>query len=74
MNTNEKEQIADWVNRWKQLTPFLENLKQQEIRSEDIQRTIELLEDAFKSALLHHPPGKTSGLVEQQRLFMKACR
>jgi len=33
--------------------------------------TIELLEDAFQSAIRLYPPKTTSGLVEQQKWFRK---
>ena len=70
----QKKQMFHWVNRWKKVGPFLENLRQEEASREDVQKTIVLLDDAFRSALLHNPPEAASGLVEQQRLFMKVRR
>lgn len=74
INFHQKKQMLHWVKRWEKVGPFLENLRQEEAEQEDVQKTIELLDDAFRSALLHDPPEAASGLVEQQRLFKKVRR
>ena len=73
--TPEQVAIAQrWVETWKLAGPKLERIRRKEIRELDTQRTIALL---CGTADYTHPPRAPkpfSGLVEQQRLFMKAAR
>ena len=71
MNRQEKEKL--WVHAWQTAAPLLDKLRRQEIRHADTTNAILQLEHAFQSALLHHPPQSTSGLVEQQKYFAR-CR
>ncbi len=70
------EQIAQgklWVEAWKRAGPELERIRRQELRTGDMDREVELL---CGPADYHHPPRAplpTSGLIEQQRWFMKAA-
>ncbi len=73
MNEMDKESVQRWIAGWKAAGPVLEKLRKDAIRNSDTAKAIEQLSDAFDSALLHYPPSKTSGLVEQQRLFAR-CR
>ena len=71
------EQVAvarRWVETWKLAGPELELIRRKEIRELDTQRTIELLCGASDYARPPRAPKPFSGLVEQQRLFMKAAR
>ena len=74
------EQIADgrrWVQAWKEAGPELERIRREELRRLDTQvvsqRTIELLCGPADYEVPPRKPQPTSGLVEQQRLFMKAA-
>jgi hypothetical protein len=69
METNEKELL--WVRTWQKAGPLLAELRRREVRSADTAAAILQLEDAFQSALRHHPPRPTSGLVEQQKWFAR---
>ncbi len=71
------EQIAlgkRWVEAWKKAGPELEHLKREELRRLDPVRGIEPL--CFEADYTAPPraPRKSSGLVDQQRWFMKAAR
>jgi len=71
------EQIAlgrRWVQAWKQAAPEMEKLRREELRRLDPQRAIAML---CGPADYRAPPREarsTSGLVEQQKWFMKAAR
>ncbi len=70
------EQIAlgrRWVETWKLAGADLERIRRKEIRELDTYRTVALL---CGPADYTHPPRAakpSSGLVEQQRWFMKAA-
>ena len=63
-----------WVENWKLAAPELERIRRKEIRELDTQRTIALLCGAADYTIPPRAPKPFSGLVEQQRLFMKAAR
>ena len=73
VNKAENEQNHRWLAGWQTAAEALERLRTETIRRSDTATAIEQLSDAFESALLHYPPAVTSGLVEQQRLFVR-CR
>lgn len=66
-----KEMMRSWVKRWEGAGFVLERLKREELVNANTQKAIELLDDAFESAIRLNPPMPTSGLVEQQRLFQQ---
>jgi hypothetical protein len=74
MNEDESKAIRRWLAGWRSAYPVLERLRVDDIRNSDTTVAIEQLSDAFESALRHCPPSATSGLVEQQRLFMQQQR
>lgn len=70
------EQIADgrrWVAAWAQAAPALEQIRREELRQLDAARAIALLCGPcdYRSGPRAARPG--SGLVEQQRWFLKAA-
>ncbi len=69
MERREKELL--WVQTWQKAGPVLAELRRREVRRADTTAAILQLEDAFQSALRDHPPGPTSGLVEQQNWFAR---
>jgi hypothetical protein len=71
VNEMENESIRRWLPGWRTAAPVLERLRAEAIRRSDTAAAIEQLSDAFESALRHYPPEKTTGLVEQQRLFAR---
>ena len=71
------EQVANaqrWVETWKLAGADLERIRRKEIRELDTQRTIALLCGPADYTRPPHAPKPFSGLIEQQRLFMKAAR
>jgi hypothetical protein len=63
-----------WVETWKRAGPELERLRREELRQMDPARSIELLCGAADYTVPPRAPKPFSGLVEQQRWFMKALR
>ena len=62
-----------WVQTWKQAGPRLERVRRAELRRLDPQRAIALLCGEADYTVPPRAPRPTSGLVEQQRWFMKAA-
>jgi hypothetical protein len=70
------EQIAQgrrWVQAWKEAGEAMEQLRRQELRSLDPLRAIALLCGPADYTVPPRAPKPTSGLIEQQRWFMKAA-
>lgn len=70
------EQIAvgkRWVKTWKLAGEALERVRRKELRELDGYRAIELLCGSADYTRPPRAPRPTSGLVEQQRWFVKAA-
>ncbi|MGI8966491.1 MAG: hypothetical protein ACR2H1_10455, partial [Limisphaerales bacterium] len=67
MTEQEKAQTRAWIKNWQELGPILEAERRKSIRRVNTAESIEAFDLAYKSARLHHPNRKSSGLVEQQR-------
>lgn len=63
-----------WVETWKQFGPELERIRIRELRELDAYRAIEMLCGPADYTKPPRAPLPTSGLIEQQRLFMKLAR
>ena len=63
-----------WIRAWATAGPELERLRREELRRLDPQCSIELLCGPADYTVAPRAPKPTSGLVEQQRWFMKARR
>ncbi len=72
MTEEEKQLTLRWIECWRRAGPELERIRAEEIRATDTARSIQILDDAFESAIRLNPPQATSGLIEQQRLFVRA--
>lgn len=71
------EQIAQgkrWVQAWKEAGPVMEQLRRDELRRLDPSSSIALLCGPADYRTSPRAPKPTSGLIEQQRWFMKAAR
>jgi hypothetical protein len=71
------EQIAQgrrWVQAWREAGPELEKIRRRELRNLDTARTLALLCGPADYRVPPRAPKPFSGLVEQQRWFMKAAR
>jgi hypothetical protein len=70
------EQIAQgrlWVESWKLAGADLERMRRKELRQLDSYQTIALLCTSADCTSPPYAPRPDSGLVEQQRWFMKAA-
>jgi len=72
---SEKERMRLWVDTWRRVGPELERIKRNELRAlseEEGTRRAILVMDARADFEWESPrPHKLSGLIEQQRLFMR---
>ena len=74
MTAQETENARRWVQAWKTAGPLLEEIRAEEIRATDTVKAMEMLDDAFSSAIWLNQPRSGSGLVEQQKIFLRALR
>ncbi len=74
MSGSDADVLRDWVACWKRAGARMEELRREQIRNTDTQRSLLHLADAFESCRLHHKPLPTSGFVEQQRWFRSLAR
>jgi hypothetical protein len=74
MTEQEKIQARAWIQNWREIGPMLENLKRGALKRVNTAEAIEAFDTAYKSARLHYPSRKSSGLVEQQRWFKRGHR
>ena len=63
-----------WVQAWKEAGPRLERVRREELRRLDPRRGIALLCGEANYTSPQRAPRPTSGLVEQQRWFLRARR
>lgn len=75
---SEKEQMRAWVENWKRIGPELEKEKRRELRAmteeEGTERALRVMEARVEGSWRSPARRESSGLVEQQRLFMKFAR
>lgn len=65
------EQGRLWVESWRRAGVELERVRREELRN---LRTFHAISLLCTDAMIRPEPSPTSGLVEQQRLFMRAIR
>ena len=72
---SEKEQMRLWVETWKRAGPELERMKREELRAmteeEALRRVAAVMNSRADDGWIRPDRRNTSGLVEQQRLFMR---
>ncbi|MBI1784892.1 hypothetical protein HYR69_07095 [Candidatus Sumerlaeota bacterium] len=68
------EQGKKWVRTWREAGEALEQIRREELRHLDARHALELLCGPADYTVPPRAPKPTSGLIEQQRLFMKARR
>jgi hypothetical protein len=72
MKTDKKNTIKKWIKTWEKAGPALDEIRIKELRSKDYyEKNLKTLNEMLKYAHEHRTPRLTSGLVEQQKLFMK---
>ncbi|HBJ83222.1 MAG TPA: hypothetical protein DDZ88_04980 [Verrucomicrobiales bacterium] len=70
--TDEERTLAKrWVDTWKAAGPLLEKVREEDIRASDTMRDFQIYAGLAEMEVKKRPPPPTSGLVEQQRWFMK---
>lgn len=71
MKTTNDAVLRDHVSRWQTTGSLLRNLRDQEIRNADTASAMKSFTGLSELASKQRPPAPTSGLIEQQRWFMK---
>jgi len=66
-----QKDMKEWVENWKRVGPILEQILAEELRAPDYEQGLGEFLPMLDWACMHAQPRETSGLVEQQRLFMK---
>ena len=67
--------MKDYAMGWKETGEFLEAERRAHVRRSDTAKSIDLLDDAFESAIWLRPqPRTTSGMVEMQAVLAGARR
>ncbi|HBY62258.1 MAG TPA: hypothetical protein DEH78_20750 [Solibacterales bacterium] len=61
-----KEELRRYAQQWASNAPWLEAIRDREIREADTAASIRMFDQAFRSALRELPPRTSSGLVEWQ--------
>jgi hypothetical protein len=70
----EKEALRAYVARWRRAAPLLQQVRDADIRAADTAQAMSIFSGSATWAVVHRPAAPTSGLVEQQRWFMKLRR
>lgn len=71
MTEEERALAKRWVETWKAAGPLLEKVREDDIRASDTIRDFQVYAGLAELEVKKRPPSSTSGLVEQQRWFMK---
>ncbi|HEV3417105.1 MAG TPA: hypothetical protein VG056_09840 [Pirellulales bacterium] len=68
-----RDASKQWVEHWKRVGPILEKVRHDELRAMTDEQAARACESLFEFALAapSYQVRKTSGFVEQQRLFLK---
>lgn len=74
MTETERALTKRWVDTWAKAAPELQKVRDADIRAADTASMIETCASLFRDAVKNFPPKPTSGLLEQQRWFMKLAR
>ena len=72
MENSERETIKKWIKTWERADKALKVVKQRELRSYDYKKNQYIVDQMLQWACKHGKIRLTSGLVEQQRIFMKS--
>ena len=74
MTDAERADIKRWVETWKRAGPLLEEQREEDVRRSDTVGAFAFFAGMPLRNLTSFPPEPTSGLVEQQRWFLKMAR
>lgn len=71
MMDSDKKTMAKWVETWKRAGSALKEVKRRELQSFDYAKNQHIIDEMLQWAHDRRKIRLTSGLVEQQRYFMK---
>jgi len=71
MKNSDRDQIKKWVETWKRAGSALDEVKRRELRAYNYFENQALVDEMLQWAVDHQKIRLTTGMVEQQRLFMK---
>ena len=71
MKSSPQENAQQWIESWKRASVALKAIKRRELRNYDYARNQAIVDGMLQWAFEHRQVRLDSGLVEQQRLFMK---
>ena len=71
MTDKEKKMMKKWVETWKRAGPILEEIRKEELSNFDYRKNKHIIDEMLQWTIDHAEPRMSSGLVEQQRWFMK---
>lgn len=72
MNDSTKKEIEKWIQTWEQAKFALDSVKLNELRASDYYRQNQRrLNEMLQYAFEHRQLRLSSGLIEQQKIFMK---
>ena len=71
MTKEDRTLLKEHVARWQRVGPLLERQREEDVRGSNTVVDVASFGRLWIEAVRTWPPGPTSGLVEQQRLFTK---
>ena len=71
MKTSPQEQTQQWIERWKRASVALKAVKRHELRTYDYAKNQAVVDGMLQWAFENRELRLSSGLVEQQHLFMQ---
>jgi hypothetical protein len=72
MSDIKKQEIEKWVRTWQNASLSLNKIKREELRSNDYYtKNLKVLDEMLQYACDRGSIRPSSGLIEQQRIFMK---
>ena len=74
MTEDEKSATKERIAAWDRAAPVLQGVRDADIRAADTHQAMRVLSGSAAWAVSQRPALPTSGLVEQQRWFMKLHR
>ena len=71
MKTSSQENARQWIESWKRASVALKAVERRELRTYDLAKNQAVVDGMLQWAFENRELRLNSGLVEQQRLFMK---
>lgn len=72
MKENNRKEIEKWIKTWEKAGSALDKIKLKELRSVDYYNNNQMhLNEMLRYAFEHSETRLSSGLIEQQKIFMK---